>query len=30
MPNQGTVTFPAAQRTYSSVTGLAVGFVPVA
>ena len=30
MANHGMVTFSAAQRTYSSVTGLAVGFVPVA
>jgi len=30
MANHGTVTFAAAQRTYSSVTGLAVGLVPVA
>ncbi len=28
--NHGTVTFAAAQRTYSSVTGFAVGLVPVA
>ena len=30
MANQGMGTFAAAQRTYSNVTGLAVGFVPVA
>jgi len=28
--NQGTVRCAAAQRTYSNVTGRAVGFVPVA
>src|SRR4051812_41395400 len=30
MANHGTFTLSAAQRTYSSVTGFAVGFVPVA
>lgn len=30
MANQGIFTFAAAQRTYSKVTGFAVGFVPVA
>ena len=30
MANHGIFTFSAAQRTYSSVTGFAVGFVPVA
>ena len=29
MANHGTRTFAAAQRTYSSVTGLAWGLVPV-
>ena len=30
MANHGTATFAAAHLTYSSVTGFAVGFVPVA
>jgi len=30
MANHGRFTFVAAQRTYSNVTGFAVGFVPVA